>query len=276
MLVVEGLARLVEAAAPYRVEQIALTEHFFRFRQAEWLLSRWWEATDDPPQLKTSMERYWYEHVGHDLDKYVETCLRARQEGLPVLVGLELDYYPGAMEKVADLIGAYPFDVVLGSVHWLECWRFDDIGDALSMQRWEEVDTEAAFRRYFAAVAEMAATGACDVLAHPDLIKVTGRTLDKGLVREMFAAVIEAALSMGLAIEVNTAGKRKPIGQVYPSPDLLEMVRDAGLPVTLASDAHNVSQLGHGFAETTALLKRTGIKELALYRGRRRIGSLTL
>ena len=82
------------------------------------------------------MARYWRDHVSADLDAYVETALAAKAAGLPVVIGMEVDYYPGRMDDVSALLAGYPFDVLLGSVHWIDAWRFDDLDDALSMDEW--------------------------------------------------------------------------------------------------------------------------------------------
>ena len=96
------------------------------------------------------MARYWDDHARADLDAYVECVQAAHDAGLPVVLGLEVDYYRGRMDEVAALLSGYPFDVLLGSVHWLGAWRFDDIDDAVSMGQWSARDVDAAWRDYVA------------------------------------------------------------------------------------------------------------------------------
>ena len=120
----ERLAEYCERAVANGVEEIALTEHLFRFRDTKPLLDSVWR--DEPnPALREQMSGYFSFHATAELDAYVEAVLAAKAAGLPVVLGLEVDYYPGRMEEVGVLLAGYPFDVLLGSVHWLGCWMFD-------------------------------------------------------------------------------------------------------------------------------------------------------
>ena len=121
------------------------------------------------------MAEYFEHHAHADLDAYVELAVAAKASGLPVVVGLEVDFYRGRMDRVADLLAGYPFDVLLGSVHWIGAWRFDHLDDPVSMAQWSARDVDRCWDDYTAAVEELAATATCDVLAHPDLIKAAGR-----------------------------------------------------------------------------------------------------
>ena len=113
--------------------ELAVTEHLFRFRQADALLGGFWDDERVPPALAESMAEYWKFHATADLDAYVECAQEAKEAGLPVVIGLEVDYYEGRMDTVAGLLAGYPFDVLLGSVHWVGAWRFDDLDDPVSM-----------------------------------------------------------------------------------------------------------------------------------------------
>jgi len=86
--------------------------------------------------------------VSADLDAYVETCLAAKAAGLPIVMGMEVDYYPGRMDKVAALLSGYPFDVLLGSVHWLGAWMFDDLDSAVAMEEWDSRGVDAVWDAY--------------------------------------------------------------------------------------------------------------------------------
>jgi len=129
----EQLTEYCEQAEDAGVTEIALTEHLFRFRQADALLGGFWDDESVPPALAESMAEYWKFHATVDLDAYVACAQEARDAGLPVVIGLEVDYYEGRMDEVAALLAGYPFDVLLGSVHWVGGWRFDDLDDPLSM-----------------------------------------------------------------------------------------------------------------------------------------------
>jgi histidinol-phosphatase (PHP family) len=263
---VEDLAAYCAQAAEEGVTEIALTEHLFRFDQADALLGGWWD--DDPDtRLRADAARYWREHVSADLDAYVDTCVAAKQAGLPVIVGMEVDYYPGRMDKVAALLDGYPFDVLLGSVHWIGAWMFDDLSSAIAMGEWDVRTIDAVWDDYTRALEELAASGAVDVLAHPDLCKVTGQR--PAVPDEFYDRMAEAAASSGMAAEVSSAGWRKPAGEAYPAVPLLDRFHRRGVPVTTASDAHRLSEVAMRASEIRTLVEVAGYTHLQAYSGRR-------
>jgi histidinol-phosphatase (PHP family) len=244
--------RAVEAG----VTEIALTEHLFRFTQAKDLLGGFW---DDLPgeALRPGMAAYWDHHARVDLDAYVEVVQAVKAEGLPVVLGLE----------VASLLAGYPFDVLLGSVHWLGTWRFDVLSDPQVLAEWDVRDVDVVWDEYTRAMEELGASGVCDVFAHPDLAKVAGRV--PAVPDEFYDRITEAALRSGMAAEVSSAGWRKPIGEEYPAPQLLKRLVDRGVPLTTASDAHSLPDVADRASDIRDLLTAAGVTSLQGYRGRK-------
>ena len=263
----EQIAAYVEAAQARGITELAITEHLFRFTAAT---DRLWGVWDDDPNpaLRAHMEGYWRGHTGADLDAYVECVLEAKAAGLPVVLGLEVDYYRGRMDTVAELLAGYPFDVLLGSVHWIDAWMFDVLGDDDVEAERRHRGVEDLWRSYATALEELAASGAVDVLAHPDLAKVAGDRPDEPLLDEVNSRIAEAAASTGMAAEVSSAGWRKPAAEQYPSVSLLQMFRDRGVPVTTASDAHRVEEVAFRSEELRPLLAAAGYDSLRAFRGR--------
>jgi len=265
-LSLDQIAAYCERAAAAGVVEVALTEHLFRFRQADELLGGFWDADEPSPALRHSMAAYWSFHARADLDAYVEAALEAKRAGLPVVVGLEVDHYPGRMDRVGAMLAGYPFDVLLGSVHWLGAWRFDDLDDRPSMLEWSARDVDACWDAYTEALEELAASGACDVVAHPDLIKVTGRL--PAHPAEWWDRMADAAASNHLAAEVSSAGWRKPVGEQYPALPLLVRLAARGVPLTTASDAHRLDQVADHAADLRQLLASVGVEHLQAFRRR--------
>ena len=262
----EQLASYCEHAAAHGVSEIALTEHLFRFAQATDVLGGFW-ADDPSPEMQQTMAAYWDEHADADLDTYVTAVVDAKAAGLPVILGLEVDYYPGRMDKVQRLLEGYPFDVLLGSVHWLGAWGFDDYEHPVVAAEWDHRAVERVWDDYTTALEELAACGVVDVLAHPDLCKVTGRR--PATPDEFFDRMAEAAARSGMAAEVSSAGWRKPVDEEYPAPPLLARFKEHGVPVTTASDAHDATTVAHRSADLKALLEAAGYDSLQAYRARR-------
>lgn len=265
---VDELSAYCERAQEHGIEQIALTEHLFRFTQADAALKGVWE--DDrraSPALKAQAQSYWAEHNHADLDAYVEAALAARQQGLPVVLGLEVDYYEGRMDKVQALLEGYPFDVLLGSVHWIGAWLFDVIESSVAMAEWNHRGVDAAWDSYTRAIEELSASNAVDVLAHPDLAKVAGRA--PVVPDEFHDRIAEAAARSNLAAEVSSAGWRKPCDEPYPAPSLLRKFHERGVPITTASDAHTLEQVAFRIADLEPLIRSAGYTELVAFDQRR-------
>jgi histidinol-phosphatase (PHP family) len=262
----DQLAAYCERAQAAGVTELAVTEHLFRFRQADALLGGFWDDPAVSPSLAESMARYWKFHATADLDAYVECALEAKAAGLPIVIGLEVDFYEGRMDAVAGLLAGYPFDVLLGSVHWVGAWRFDDLDDPVSMAEWSAREVDACWDAYTGAMEELAASRACDVLAHPDLIKVTGHV--PAAPAEWWDRLAEAAATSGMAAEVSSAGWRKPVGEQYPAAGLLDRFVARGVPLTTASDAHRLEHVADRAGDLRAVLAAAGADTLQAYRAR--------
>ena len=261
----EHVAAYCARAQELGVTEIALTEHFNRFRQVDAIFNGWWD-TDPNPALRAGMKAYWEEEQGGDLDRYVEVVLAAKAEGLPVVLGLEVDFYRDRMHEVAALLDGYPFDVLLGSVHWMGAWAFDCLSVPVMAHEWDVRAIETVWEDYTLALEELADSGTCDVLAHPDLCKITGRM--PSVPDEWHHRMAEAAKRSGMAAEINTNGLRKPIAEAYPGPALLQRFHDAGVPVTTATDAHTVERVAERRDDVRALLTAAGYDQLQAYAAR--------
>jgi histidinol-phosphatase (PHP family) len=259
----ERIDRYVEAGRERGVTTLALTEHLFRFREAYDLLAGWWD--DDPdPALTALAKQYWDDHVSGSVADYVREIERAKSAGVPVLLGIEMDWIRSKEDQLREFLAPYDWDIVLGSVHYIGAWGFDD---ARFIDEWAKRDVAGAWADYGALVAELAATGLADVLAHPDLPKVFGhRPRDE---TPLHAAIVGAAAPHGTGIELNSNGIRR-CQEIYPAMPLLERARAAGLPITLASDAHVPERVGANFDDLIAWARRAGYDEASVYVGRER------
>ncbi|MEA2322542.1 MAG: histidinol-phosphatase family, partial [Solirubrobacteraceae bacterium] len=172
-------------------------------------------------------------------------------------------------DRMAEVLDGRDWDYVVGSVHFL--------GDsAVDYDRYDVWTTgespDRVWRRYFEWLGEAAMSGLYDVLAHPDLVKHWGRERplpDRDL-RYYYEVAMEGIAESGIAVEVSTAGLRKPVGEIYPSQAFLEMVLDAGNPIVLSSDAHVPDQVGYGYDRALELLDGLGVRELCVFERRAR------
>ena len=146
----------------------------------------------------------------------------------PLRLGIEADFIRGAEDRTAELLAAHDFDYVLGSVHFLgEVGAVDDS----RYDVWERIgDPDELWRLYFEWIAEAARSGLFDILSHPDLVKMWGenRPLPERDPRYYYEPAVEAIDESGIAVEVSTAGLRKPVGEIYPARALRRDVRRGG------------------------------------------------
>ncbi len=246
---VPAIERFVETARARGVDEIAFTEHVYYFQQTREL----WELP------------YQTERCVYDLDVYCGAVLEAKRLGLPVKLGLEVDFVGERQERLSELLAPYPFDLLLGSVHWLDGLAVDQEPGV-----WSAASVEEVWRRYLAALGQLAASGAVDVLAHPDLAKIFGRRPAPELLAALHEQAAASIAAAGVAIEISTAGLRKRVGELYPDLGFLRACLDRGVPVTIASDAHVPRLVGEGFDQAIALARTAGCETVSVFEGRAR------
>ena len=263
-MTVERIEEYVRVAQSRGVERICITEHLFRFEEANRMLHGWWD--DDPdPTLAGMVKQYWGDHVSGSVADYVRVVEEAKRAGLPVLLGLEMDWIHDRADTLRKFLAPYDWDIVLGSVHYIGAWGFDD---TRFLEQWRIRDIATAWSDYAALVRELAETGLADTLSHPDLPKVFGhRPPDETPLHD---AILEGARATGAAIELNSNGLRKRCAEIYPSMPLLERAYAYGLPITLASDAHTPDRVGSNFDELVAWARTAGYDEASYFEARER------
>jgi histidinol-phosphatase (PHP family) len=247
-----NVARFVERASERGIDELGFSEHVYRFREA----------------LDVWRHPFWVENAVDRLDDYVEFLLEMRDAGYPVKVGLELDYVPGRESELAAVLDGRPFDYVIGSVHFIADRAVDHEG----YDAWRDSAPDEVWREYFESIAQAAASGLFDVLAHLDLVKVwgAGRPKPSASPASFYEIAVPGIAAADVAVEVSTAGLRKPVAEMYPSPELLHMCLEAGNPVALSSDAHVPEDVGHAYDRAVEMLRGMGVEELAVFERRRR------
>lgn len=184
--------------------------------------------------------------------------------GVDVLLGIEIDAVPEAFEHARMALAEHAFDIVLGSVHFIDGWAFDDPERTAGYESWDIGDL---WERYFDDLAGAARSGLVDVMAHADLVKkFCGRPGTP--VDALYAEAASALRQAGVAVEVNTAGLRKPCRELYPAAAFLAELSKHGVPVTVGSDAHAPTEVGAGRIEAMAALRKAGYRSVLVFRNR--------
>jgi histidinol-phosphatase (PHP family) len=241
--------RYRETAEELGIAELGMAEHIYRFSAA---LDIW----DHP---------FWRRYAFDDLDAY---CGFVREE-TDLKLGIEMDFVPGREDRIANQLDGRDWDYVVGSIHFLR----DHSLDTEDYSIWGAGESpEKVWRRYFDTLAESARSGLYDIIGHPDLVKVWGRAapIPDGDLRRYYEPAVEAFAETGVAVELSTAGWRKPVGEQYPSAAFLEMLVDAGCPIALSSDAHTSEQLGFEYERAVELLQDHGVREIAVFERRQR------
>jgi len=243
--------RYREAAAARGIAELGVSEHIYRFKQA----------------LEVWQHPFWQGQAREDIDAY---CQFVREQ-TDLKLGIEADFIPGREDQMGNLLEAREWDYVVGSVHFVRDHAVDMPGD-WDVWRTTFESPEKVWRRYFETLGECARSGLYDILAHPDLVKVWGRDRPRpeGDLRRYYELALEGIVESGIAIEVSTAGLRKPVGERYPAEAFLEMLLEAGCPVALSSDAHLPEHVGWDYEQTVEWLAGFGVTELAVFEKRQR------
>jgi histidinol-phosphatase (PHP family) len=244
--------RYREVAAERGIEELGVAEHIHRFTQA---LAIW-------------QHPFWRRWALDDVDDY---CAFVREE-TDLRLGIEADYVSGREDRIAGFLDAREWDYVVGSVHFVQDAAVD-MEDPDYEHVWGRGERpDRIWQRYFETLAHAARSGLYDIMAHPDLVKVWGvaRPLPERDPRHYYEPAVEAMLEADVAIEMSTAGLRKPVGELYPGRALLEMAVDAGLPIALSSDAHLPDQIGFRYDDAVAALADAGVTQICVFERRQR------
>ena len=240
----QGTVEEVVAAAEERgLSLVALTEHF---------------------PLSNAIDPTNYVSMPWDLlDAYCADIEAARvnHPNIQVLLGTELDWLGADEDRDMDAIDWSRFDIILGSVHFLDLWPFDDPEQA---GHWDEVGHDAIWERYFDQFCEACTSKMpYDVMSHPDLVKKFNKYPSSAFdMKRAYSRAAEAAAAGERMIEVNTSGATYACKELYPHVDLLTEFRKAGVPVTLGTDAHEPRFVDRGIEAGLKLLHEAGYREI--------------
>jgi histidinol-phosphatase (PHP family) len=189
------------------------------------------------------------------------TSLRS-QPGPVVRLGLEVDWFPDHRDAIADAIGGYPFDYLIGAIHEVNGFRIDST--AAVWERLTRDEQNDKHREYWICQRSLAESGLFDIAAHLDLPKKFGNRPTADLTNEIDAA-LDAIAAAGMVVEMNTAGWHKPCRDGYPSLDILERCHARDIPVTLSADAHQPDHLTRDFARGMQRLGKAGYDRVAQF-----------
>lgn len=252
---VDYLRKYLEKAEQAGIKELGISEHAYFFQEAANILTNEWAKERRAKN-------------GQVMEDYLALFERAKEAGLHVKMGIEMDYIPGKEEEIQRFIEAYPFDYVIGSVHWIGDWGIDL---AIHRHLYDERDINEAYRAYFDQVVTLAESQLFDFVGHIDLIKIFKfKPADQAFLEAEYDRVVEALAKSGTSIEISTAGLRKPVGEIYPDPLLLKKCYDAGVTIVLSSDAHEPEHVGYAYQQAIELARSVGYSEIQVIAQRKK------
>lgn len=199
-----------------------------------------------------------------------ELAAEGEKTGVTVLLGMEQDWLEDEPDFMREVAASYPFDYVIGGIHFLGAWGFD-----WSAEEWASfspAELADLYVRYYRTMKRMAESGLFRIVAHPDLIKIftvdafrawLARPGSLDVVRDALVAVRDA----GMAMEISSAGLRKPCREIYPGPAILRLAADLRVSITFASDSHCVADVAASFDELARCASGAGYTESLVFQG---------
>ncbi len=191
--------------------------------------------------------------------------LRKRIRALRIKIGIEADFVPGFEAKTKAILSSYPYDFVIGSIHFIDAWAFDDPDQQV---KWKDKDIDAVYADYYKLLRLSAKSGLYDIMGHVDLVKKFGHRPGADMTGEI-RRTAEVFKECRVTVEVNTSGLRKPVKEIYPSLSALKLYCEAGVPITFSSDAHDPKDVGRDYSQALTLAKDAGYTEYRVFKKRK-------
>lgn len=219
-----------------------------------------------PRPLTYNYKNEYRDHLTAHFSDYIQAISDMRAHApdtCQVLLGLEMDWLPAEEAFVREACSAHDYDYLLGSVHFLDHWGFDD-----GQEPWQEADAARIYgwyENYFKTWRSMITSGLFQIASHPDLIKIYSvRHFHDWLAmpesRELVKDCLTALRDANMAMEISSAGLRKPCREIYPAPEIMELAQELKLNISFASDAHNTADIASSFSELRDYAKKYGFE----------------
>lgn len=208
---------------------------------------------------------YQYRMSFEDMPKYEEKIKNLKEkykDKIELFLGYEVDFTPFVDKRALER----DVDYLIGSVHFLDNWGFDN---PEFIKEWEKRNVDDVYKEYFYLIEKMASSKLFDIVGHIDLIKVFGHKPSKNI-KDIAKNAIKAIKKSNMAIEINTSGLRKKVKELYPGDELLEMILNENIDITFSSDAHSLQDVGYQIKETIKKLKDLGVNESVIFKNRQK------
>jgi histidinol-phosphatase (PHP family) len=269
----EWLDLYLKKAKQIGLKEVGIVDHLYRFKETKNYFEQ--ALNLDPTDSIGKLQSYWLKNVMTEkMDEFVEVIAAAKKrwkkEGVLLKLGIEADYFVGQEHELEELLKGQPWDYVIGSVHYVDGWGFDNPQTAY---RFEKFDLLELYTRFYETVEKMIRSNMFDFVAHLDNLKVFNfKVNNESFNKKWYERIALALKETNTATEVN-AGLyyRYPVKEMCPSVDFLTSILAKGVPITLSSDSHYPDDLGKYVAENRKLLQQLGVSHIATFHQRETI-----
>lgn len=261
----------LEEALRKGIKEVGIVDHLYRFHESKVYYEKYVNISDSK---LGRLQKEWLDQVRvvslYDFTKSIEEAKeRWSKRGVTLKLGIEADYFIGCEEELKELLALGDFDYVIGSVHFLNGWGFDNPD---TKEYFEEHDLHILYDTFFKTVESAVRSELFDIIAHLDNIKVFNYRLDENEQLSYYKKIARALVETNTATEIN-AGLyyRYPVREMCPSPLYLQVLAKHGVPITISSDAHYPNDLGEYVKENVQTLRTHGITHIATFTKRARV-----
>ncbi|MGE7914334.1 histidinol phosphate phosphatase domain-containing protein [Lysinibacillus xylanilyticus] len=270
----EWLDLYLQQAKQLGLREVGIVDHLYRFKETRTYFERYMQLGDNEVG---KVQRYWLDRVmTESMDDFVSAINRAKEkwsrQGISLKLGIEADYFVGGEEELASLLERYQWDYVIGSVHFVDGWGFDNPQTQYIFEGMNTATLQQNYTRFFATVEKMILSNMFDFVAHLDNFKVFDyQVKDTVFLDSWYERIAKALLTTQTATEIN-AGLyyRYPVKEMCPGPRFLQILIDHGVAFTISSDAHFPDDLGKYTFVNAELLKSFGVQSIVGFEQRKK------
>lgn len=266
----EWLDLYLQQAKQLGLREVGIVDHLYRFKETRAYFER--HMVLDEQHEYGGLQRYWLERVmTENIEPFVAAIQHAktkwREQGVELKLGIEADYFIGGEEELAGLLQGYPWDFVIGSVHFVDGWGFDNPQTAYIFEGMDDVTLQCYYERFFTTVESMIKSKLFDFVAHLDNFKVFNyKVQDEAFLGAAYERIAKALVTTKTATEIN-AGLyyRYPVKEMCPGPQFLQVLLAHGVEFTVSSDSHFPDDLGKFTFDNAQQLKSAGVSSLVTF-----------
>ncbi len=197
---------------------------------------------------------------------WYESAVKEFGDKIKIKFGIEAEYIEDQIEFIKNFVKNGNFDYVIGSVHFIGDWN---IASRKEEWKWDGKNVDEVYENYYQIMKKLVQSGVFDIIGHFDMIKKFGHRPDKNF-DETIREILKLVKESGMCLEINTSGLKQKAAEIYPSIEILEIVKEYKIPLALGSDAHSPNNVGQSFDIAIELIERYGGGKVSIFERRER------